>query len=97
MLSYLVTHRLDLFLHTCSTYRYGHTNSGFDILLESVIGQFYKESDIEEVNMFFNNKDDLGSVERGVKKGNLPVNSSNYFDQVLKVYSKSTMIDLLLL
>ena len=58
-----------LFLNSTPTSRYGHTNSGFDILLESVIGQFYKESDIEEVNKFFNNKDDLGSVERGVKKG----------------------------
>ena len=40
-----------------------------DILLESVIGQFYKEEDIAEVNKFFGNKSDLGSVERGVKKG----------------------------
>ena len=35
-----------------------------------MIGQFYKEDDIAEVNKFFNNKADLGSVERGVKKGN---------------------------
>ncbi|XP_063695348.1 endoplasmic reticulum aminopeptidase 1-like [Bolinopsis microptera] len=48
---------------------FGHTNSGFDLLIESVIGQFYKKEDIDEVNKFFDNKDDLGSIERGVKKG----------------------------
>eukprot|EP00116_Pleurobrachia_bachei_P002292 sb/3462554/ len=48
---------------------FGHTNSGFDILLESVIGQFYKKEDIDEVVKFFANKSDLGSLQRGVKKG----------------------------
>ena len=67
---------ISLLLHNTMTnlmthfYRFGRTNSGFDLLLESVIGQFYKKEDIDEVNKFFNNKDDLGSVERGVKKGN---------------------------
>ena len=54
-----------------SLLRFGHTNSGFDILLESVIGQFYKKDDIDEVVKFFANKSDLGSLQRGVKKGNM--------------------------
>ena len=61
---YLITPRLSI-----SFPRFGHTNSGFDILLESVIGQFYKEEDIAEVVKFFDNKSDLGSLQRGVKKG----------------------------
>ena len=52
-------------------FRYGTTNSGFDVLLESVIGQFYKQSDLDDVRIFFGNKSELGSAEHGVKKGRL--------------------------
>ena len=50
--------------------RYGHSNTGFDLLMQTVIGQFYSTDDLDEVKKFFDNKEDLGSIDRGVKKGN---------------------------
>jgi len=48
---------------------YGGSNSGFDLLIESVVGQFHTKSDIDEVNKFFANKSNVGSSQKGLLKG----------------------------